>query len=50
MASESVVVATHTDSLDHATVSRHALRKYATASGIRPERFLIPEDGETLVF
>jgi len=38
------------DSLDHATVSREALRHYATAHGIQPEQLLIPTDGETLVF
>jgi hypothetical protein len=46
----SIVVATHMDALDHATVSRDALHHYAAASGIRPEQLLIPGDGETLVF
>jgi len=46
----SIVVATHMDALDHATVSRDALRHYAAASEIRPEQLLIPADGETLVF
>jgi L-ascorbate metabolism protein UlaG (beta-lactamase superfamily) len=46
----SIVVATHMDALDHATVSRRALRQYATAQGIRPEQLMIPADGETLVF
>jgi len=49
-ASGSIVVATHMDALDHATVSREALRHYATAHGIQPEQLLIPADGETLVF
>lgn len=50
LASQSVVVATHMESLDHATVSRQELRQYATANGIRPEQLIIPADGETLEF
>jgi L-ascorbate metabolism protein UlaG (beta-lactamase superfamily) len=46
----SIVVATHMDSLDHATISRDGLRHYAAAHGIRREQLLIPEDGWTLVF
>lgn len=46
----STVIATHMDSLDHATVSREALRRYAIAEGISPEQLLIPADGETLIF
>lgn len=49
-APESIVVATHMDALDHATVSRTALRQYAAAHGVQPEQLLIPMDGETLVF
>jgi L-ascorbate metabolism protein UlaG (beta-lactamase superfamily) len=49
-APESIVVATHMDSVDHATVSRQDLREFAAAQGIQPERLLIPADGETLVF
>ena len=45
----SVVVATHMDSLDHATVSRTALRQYADAHGIGPAQLRIPTDGEKLV-
>jgi L-ascorbate metabolism protein UlaG (beta-lactamase superfamily) len=45
----SLVVATHMDALDHATVSRAALRAYASAEGVSPEQLLIPADGETLV-
>ena len=45
----SVVVATHMDALDHATVSRAALREYAAAEGISPEQLVIPADGETLI-
>jgi L-ascorbate metabolism protein UlaG (beta-lactamase superfamily) len=46
----SKVIATHLDSLDHATISRETLRQYATASGIQPEQLLIPADGEELMF
>jgi L-ascorbate metabolism protein UlaG (beta-lactamase superfamily) len=49
-AARSTVIATHMDALDHATVSRADLRRYATAHGILPEQLLIPADGETLVF
>lgn len=49
-AHNSVVIATHMDSVDHATVSRDALRAYAVADGIQPEQLLIPADGEKLVF
>jgi L-ascorbate metabolism protein UlaG (beta-lactamase superfamily) len=49
-APDSVVVATHMDSVDHATVSRQALRAHADASGIRAAQLRIPADGETLVF
>ena len=44
----STVISTHLDSLDHATVSRLALREYATANGIRPEQLRIPLDGERI--
>ncbi len=49
-APQSIVVATHMDSLDHATVSREALRDYAATNHIRPEQLLIPADGQILVF
>ena len=45
-----IVIATHMEALDHATVSREELRAYAKANGIQPERLLIPADGERLVF
>ena len=48
-APNSTVIATHMDSLDHATVSRKALREYATTDGIRPEQLRIPLDGERIV-
>jgi L-ascorbate metabolism protein UlaG (beta-lactamase superfamily) len=49
-AARSTVIAIHMDALDHATVSRADLRRYATSQGIAPEQLLIPADGETLVF
>jgi L-ascorbate metabolism protein UlaG (beta-lactamase superfamily) len=49
-APQSIVVATHMDALDHATVSRMGLRQYATVHGITPEQLVIPADGETLIF
>jgi L-ascorbate metabolism protein UlaG (beta-lactamase superfamily) len=44
-APKSVVVATHMEALDHATVSRKALRDYAEAAGIGADQLLIPDDG-----
>jgi hypothetical protein len=49
-ATNSTVVATHMESLDHATVTREALRKYSEANGIGPEKLLIPLDGEKIPF
>jgi len=49
-APNSVVIATHMDSLDHATVSRDELRAHAESNGILSEQLLIPADGEKLVF
>lgn len=49
-AQDSIVIATHMDSVDHATVSRDELRTYADANGIRPLQLLIPADGEKLAF
>ncbi|WKA27995.1 MBL fold metallo-hydrolase [Bradyrhizobium roseum] len=48
LAPDATVIATHMESLDHATVSRGELRRHATAQGISPEQLLIPQDGETL--
>lgn len=45
-----IVVATHMEALDHATVSRHDLRSFALAQGITPEQLRIPDDGEVLAF
>lgn len=50
MVPEGVVVATHMDSVDHATVSRADLRSHATGQGIGPARLVIPADGEALDF
>ncbi|MDW6022866.1 MBL fold metallo-hydrolase [Mesorhizobium sp. BAC0120] len=44
-----IVIATHMEALDHATVDRQALRDAATAAGITA-RLRIPADGETLSF
>ena len=49
-APNSTVIATHLDSLDHATVSRRDLREYAEVNGIRPEQLRIPQDGERIVW
>ena len=49
-APNSTVIATHMEALDHATVTREALRKHAEAQGIEPERLLIPLDGEKITF
>ncbi len=44
----STIIATHMESLDHATVSRAALRAAANAAGVDPGQLLIPADGETI--
>lgn len=49
-APQSKVVAIHMEALDHATITRAALRQYAEEQGIGPERLLIPEDGEKVAF
>jgi L-ascorbate metabolism protein UlaG (beta-lactamase superfamily) len=46
----SVVVATHMEALDHATVSRQDLRRAADEKGIAASRLVIPADDETLAF
>ena len=45
-APNSTVVAVHMEALDHATVSRSALRQFAVEQGITENRLLIPTDGE----
>ena len=42
------VIATHMEALDHATVSRTALRKAAKERGVDTRRLRIPADGETI--
>ncbi len=49
-APHSTVIATHMEALDHATVSRAALRAAALADDIPATRLLIPDDGEELRF
>jgi L-ascorbate metabolism protein UlaG (beta-lactamase superfamily) len=44
----SIVIATHMEALDHATISRAELRAAADAAGIPTTRLLIPADGEQL--
>jgi L-ascorbate metabolism protein UlaG (beta-lactamase superfamily) len=45
-----VIVATHMDALDHATVTRDDLRDGIRACGLPAERLLVPEDGAILDF
>ncbi|OCO98953.1 MULTISPECIES: MBL fold metallo-hydrolase [unclassified Ensifer] len=47
-AKNSLVVATHMEALDHATVSRSELRAAADAHGIPLTKLVIPDDGEVL--
>ena len=49
-APNSTVIATHMEALDHATITREALRRYAGAQGVGPEKLLIPLDGEKITF
>lgn len=49
-APEAVIVATHMEALDHATVSRSDLRLLAETEGIGARQLLIPGDGEILDF
>ncbi len=50
MAPRSIVIATHMDAVDHATVLRNSLREYARRNGIKDEQLIIPNDGETVSF
>lgn len=43
-----IVVATHLEALDHATVTRADLRRYAVSQGITAEQLRIPDDGQAL--
>jgi len=45
-----VVVATHMDAVDHATVRRADLRQASRTAGVSERQLLIPVDGETLDF
>lgn len=47
-APRSKVIAIHMEALDHATVTREELRRYATERGVKKEQLLIPADGETI--
>ncbi|MBW1702767.1 MAG: MBL fold metallo-hydrolase [Deltaproteobacteria bacterium] len=49
-APKAVVVATHMEALDHATVSRSDLKALAEMEDIKPSQLLIPYDGEILKF
>lgn len=49
-ATKGTVIATHMEALDHATVTREALRKYAEVHGVGPKKLLIPVDGERVDF
>jgi L-ascorbate metabolism protein UlaG (beta-lactamase superfamily) len=48
LAPQAIVVATHMEALDHATITRQDLRQTAEAADLDPSRLLIPADGETL--
>jgi L-ascorbate metabolism protein UlaG (beta-lactamase superfamily) len=49
-APNAIVFATHMEAVDHATVSRAALRSFAEKSGISTNQLRIPADGEKLDF
>jgi hypothetical protein len=46
----SKVVAIHMEALDHGTVTREDLRKFAELNGIGTDQLIIPTDGENVVF
>lgn len=46
---DAVIVATHMEALDHATISRQDLREAAEARGISATKLRIPADGDVLV-
>ena len=48
LAPQAIIVATHMEALDHATITRQDLRQAADAADLDPSRLLIPTDGETL--
>ncbi|KPU44281.1 metal-dependent hydrolase [Oxobacter pfennigii] len=45
---QSIVIAVHMESVDHATVSRNRLCKYAKEKGMDKNKLLIPQDGEVI--
>lgn len=49
-APSAIIIATHMEALDHATISREQLRNYARQEGINDEQLLIPADGDILEF
>jgi len=49
-APNSIIIATHMEAVDHATISRNNLREFAEKSGIREKQLYIPADGEILSF
>ena len=49
-APDSKVIAIHMECLDHLTVTRSELRKFANQNNINSNQLLIPEDGEILEF
>ncbi|KQV37692.1 MBL fold metallo-hydrolase [Rhizobium sp. Root1204] len=48
-APDAIVIATHMEALDHATITRQDLRHAAMDQGIAPSRLVIPADGETVI-
>ena len=48
LAPQAIIVATHMEALDHATITRQDLRQAADAADLDPSRLLILADGETL--
>ncbi|MBT7260491.1 MAG: hypothetical protein HN888_05140 [Desulfobacula sp.] len=49
-APNAIVIATHMEALDHATISRTDLRVFAENSAIKTNQLRIPADGEILNF
>ena len=49
-APNAIVIATHMEALDHATISRTDLRAFAENSAIKTNQLRIPVDGEVLSF
>jgi hypothetical protein len=50
MLPESIIIATHLDSFDHATVTRKQLRAFADKNNISRQQLIIPNDGDELVY